>query len=263
MIGRLAAGLLRLWVVPVVLLGWELVTRSMEHAYFPPPSVIVARMRELWFDGSPAVLWLNDTALGNFPQSLGRLLAGWALAGVLGITAGIALGRSPLLFRFLDPVIQFGRALPPPALLPMFLALFSTGTRMQVVTIAFGIVWPVLFNAADGARNVDALHLETATVFKVSRSRRVFGVILPSAAPKIFAGLRLSLSLALILMVIAEFFSTEGIGFQLRAAQRAFDLPGVWGAVIVLGVLGYLLNQAFLTLERRALIWHSAARQTT
>ncbi|NRQ38289.1 ABC transporter permease [Nonomuraea sp. NN258] len=247
------AALGRLWVIPVVLIVWELATRSLRHPYFPPPTTIALRLRELWFSGPPVRLWLNDAALGNVPHSLSRLLAGWALAGVIGVLLGIALGRSPLLFRFLDPVLQFGRALPPPALLPMFLALFATGARMQIATIACGIVWPVLINAADGARTVDQQHLDTAQVFRLSRRQRLLRVILPSAAPKIFAGLRLSLSLALILMVIAEFFSTEGIGFQLRAAQRAFDLPGMWGVIIVLGVLGYLLNQLFLALERRVL----------
>ncbi|TMR96529.1 ABC transporter permease [Nonomuraea basaltis] len=231
----------------------------MEHPFFPPPLEIVTHMGELWFSGSPGRLWLSETALDNFPHSLARLLAGWILAGVMGVTIGIMLGRSPVFYRFVDPIIQFGRALPPPALLPMFLALFSTGARMQIVTITFGIVWPVLFNAADGARNVDPQHLETGRVFQFSGVQRLFRIILPSAMPKIFAGLRLSLSLALILMVIAEFYSTEGIGFQLRAAQRSFDIAGVWGAITLLGVLGYLLNQGFLLVERRALSWQRIA----
>ncbi|MGW0484038.1 ABC transporter permease [Nonomuraea sp. NPDC003214] len=262
MIRSLLAALARLWLVPVILGVWELTTRLMRHPYFPPPTAIAQRMRELWFDGPPSRLWLSAMALDNAPHSLSRLLAGWALAGIIGVLAGIALGRSPLLSRFLDPIIQFGRALPPPALLPMFLALFSTGTRMQIATITCGIIWPVLINAADGARNVDPLHLDSAQVFKLSRTQRLLRVLLPSAAPKILAGLRVSLSLALILMVIAEFFSTEGIGFQLRAAQRAFDLPGMWAAIVLLGVLGYLLNQAFLLLERLALSRHPAHTTT-
>lgn len=259
---RLLSGVLRLWLIPVLLVLWELVTRQLEDPFFPPPTTIALRMRELWFSGPPAQLWLNDTALGSFPQSLGRLLAGWLVAGVVGVALGIALGRSPLLFRLLDPIIQFGRALPPPALLPLFLALFSTGVQMQIVTITFGIVWPVLFNAADGARSVDPLHLETAAVFGLSPAQRLLRIILPSATPKVFAGLRLSLSLALILMVIAEFFSTGGIGFQLRDAQRSFDLPGMWGAIVVLGTLGFALNWIFLALERRTLSWHHTAKRT-
>ncbi len=262
MIRKFATGLLRLWVIPVVLVVWEVATQAMDHPFFPPPSTIVLRMQELWFTGPPIQLWLNDTALGHFPHSLGRLLGGWLVAGVVGVTLGIMIGRSPLLFRFIDPIIQFGRALPPPALLPLFLAIFSVGTEMQVATITFGIIWPVLFNAADGARHVEPLHLETSRAFKLSARQRLFEIILPSAAPKIFAGLRLSLSLALILMVIAEFFSTEGIGFQLRATQRAFDLPGVWGTIVLLSILGYLLNQAFLVVERRALSWHNSAKRT-
>ncbi|SEN85046.1 ABC transporter permease [Nonomuraea pusilla] len=261
MIRKFFAGLLRLWLVPVVLAVWEVATRAMEHPFFPPPSQIVVRMRDLWFSGSPSTLWMNDTALGNIPNSLGRLLAGWAVSGVVGVVVGIWLGRSPMFFRFVDPLIQFGRALPPPALLPLFMALFSIGTRMQVATITFGIIWPVLFNAAEGARGVDPLHLETARVFRFSRARRFFTVILPSATPKIFAGLRLSLSLALILMVISELFSTDGIGSMLRDAQRSFDLRGVWGAVILLGTLGYLLNQVFLVVERKALTWHYSAKK--
>ncbi|YCK38902.1 ABC transporter permease [Actinomadura sp. ATCC 39365] len=239
----------RLWAVPVVVAVWELATRAAGNPYFPPPSTIALRLRELW---------ISRTALDDLSHSLGRLLTGWVLAGVAGVAAGVAMGRSPLLSRFVDPAVQFCRALPPPALLPVFLALFSTGTLMQVATIACGIVWPVLVNAADGARNVDRLHLDTARVFRLSAGQRLLRVVLPSAAPKILAGLRLSLSLALILMVIAEFFATDGVGFRLRAAQRSFDLPGMWAAVTVLGVLGYLLNQVFLILERRAVAHYGA-----
>ncbi|MFI7445844.1 ABC transporter permease [Nonomuraea indica] len=263
MIRKFVTAVLRLWIVPVVLVGWEVVTRNWAHPFFPPPTTILPHMRDLWFDGPASRLWLNETALANFPPSLGRLLTGWVLSGVIGVTLGLAIGRSPLLFRFVDPIIQFGRALPPVALLPMFMAIFSIGAKMQISMIAFGIVWPVLFNAADGGRTVDPLHLETARVFRFSRAQRLLRVILPSALPKIFAGLRLSLSLALILMVIAELFSTNGLGYQLRLAERVFDPPGMWGAVILLGVLGYLFNLIFVLAERRVLAWHSSARHRT
>ncbi|MFI6179464.1 ABC transporter permease [Nonomuraea sp. NPDC051191] len=242
--------LARLWAVPVVVALWELATRAAGNPYFPPPSTIALRLGDLW---------ISRAALDDLSRSLGRLLTGWVVAGVAGVAAGVAMGRSPLLARFADPAVQFCRALPPPALLPVFLALFSTGTLMQVATIACGIVWPVLINAADGARNVDRLHLDTARVFRLSAGQRLLRVVLPSAAPKILAGLRLSLSLALILMVIAEFFATDGVGFRLRAAQRSFDLPGMWAAVTVLGLLGYLLNQVFLMVERRMVANYGAS----
>ncbi|MEV8632827.1 ABC transporter permease [Streptosporangium sp. NPDC051023] len=255
---------LRLWLVPVALVLWEAGTRAAANPYFPPPTTIVVRMRDMWLTGPASRLWLSDSALENFPPSLGRLFAGWAIAGVIGILLGVMLGRSVVLARFVDPLVHFGRAIPPPMLLPLLIALMSIGTQMQLTTIVFGVVWPVLLNTVDGARYVDRQHVETARVFGFSRGQRLWRVILPSSMPKIFAGLRLSLSLALILMVISELVgSTNGIGFQLRAAERAFDPPGLWGALVVLGLLGYALNLAFFTVERRVLSWHRAAKQTT
>ncbi|WP_239514336.1 ABC transporter permease [Streptosporangium sp. 'caverna'] len=252
----------RLWPVPAVLVLWELITRGAELPAFPPPSRIAAAMYTMWLTGPAERLWLSDAALTNIPASVGRLLAGWALAGVAGVTLGVALGRSPLLFRFADPLIQFARAIPPPMLLPFFMALFAIGPRMQINVIAFGIVWPILINACEGARHVDRQHLDAATVFGLRGRERLFRIILPSAMPKIFAGLRVSLSLALILMVISELVgSTDGIGFQLLDAQRSYDLAGVWGSIVLLGALGYAFNAAFLAVERRVLSWHRSARQ--
>ncbi|MDP9860916.1 MULTISPECIES: ABC transporter permease [Streptosporangium] len=262
--GRALRAVGRLWAVPVVLVVWELATRAAENLSFPPPTEIAASMYRMWLSGPAERLWLTDAALENIPASIGRLLAGWLLAGVVGTALGLAMGRLPVLFRFVDPLVQFARAIPPPMLLPFFMALFAIGPQMQINVIVFGIIWPVLINAGEGARHVDRQHLDTARVFGLSRGQRLFQIILPSAMPKIFAGLRVSLSLALILMVISELVgSTDGIGFQLLDAQRSYDLPGVWGTIVVLGVLGYVLNSAFLAAERRVLSWHRAAKQTT
>lgn len=262
--GRASRAAARLWPVPAVLVVWELVTRAVGDLSFPAPTRIAAAMRAMWLSGPADRLWLSDAALANIPTSVGRLLAGWALAGVAGTALGIALGRSPLLFRLVDPLVQFARAIPPPMLLPFFMALFAIGARMQINVIVFGVIWPILINSAEGARHVDRRHLETAEVFGLSRGQRLLRVILPSAMPKIFAGLRLSLSLALILMVISELVgSTDGIGFQLLDAQRSYDLPGVWATIVLLGVLGYVFNSAFLAAERRILSWHRSAKQTT
>jgi ABC-type nitrate/sulfonate/bicarbonate transport system permease component len=162
----------------------------------------------------------------------------------------------------LDPVLQFLRAVPPPTLVPFFIVVFQIGTTMQIVTIAFGVVWPVLLNTADGVRAVDPLQLDTARVFGVSRPRRLLLIILPAAAPKIFAGLRVALSFALILMVLSEIVgSTTGIGAELLDAQRAFELPTMWAGIVMLGVLGLLFNGAFMLLERRLLAWHTGAQR--
>jgi ABC-type nitrate/sulfonate/bicarbonate transport system permease component len=114
----------------------------------------------------------------------------------------------------------------------------------------------VLLNSVDGARSVDPVMADTARVFRLSRARWLFGVVLPAAGPKIFAGLRVSLSIALILMVISEVVgATSGIGYQLSTAQGASDLPGMWSWIALISLLGYLLNRGLLAVEYRALAW--------
>jgi ABC-type nitrate/sulfonate/bicarbonate transport system permease component len=259
---RLALVGAKLWLIPIAVAVWQLAARRAGSLYFPPPSAIVARMHDLWFSGPPGHLWLSNDAIGNLLPSIGRLLGGWAAASVIGIAFGIALGRSASLADFVEPILHFGRAIPPPTLVPVFLVLFKIGTQMQLATIMFGVIWPVLLNSIDGARYVDRLHIETARVFKISRAQRLQRIVLPEAAPKIFAGLRLSLSVALIMMVIAEFVgSTNGIGRELELAQNSFNIPTMWAVFMLLGILGVALNASFLLAERRVLAWHSGSRQ--
>jgi ABC-type nitrate/sulfonate/bicarbonate transport system permease component len=265
---RRHAGLLAGVVTQLVTLAgavamWEVVTRRLDQPYFPPPSTIAAAMRQTWFSGSAGRLFLSDQATTGLSSSLSRLLVGWSCAAVFGIAAGLALGRAPLAAQFLDPILQLGRAMPPPTLIPVFIVVFHIGASAEVATIVFGAVWPIMLNALDGARSVDRLQIDMAAVFGVTRMRRLTHVILPSAAPKIFAGLRTSVSLSLILMVMAELLgSGNGIGAQLVQAQRDFEVPRMWGGIVILGILGYGLNSLFLAVERWRLGWHRGVRRS-
>ncbi len=245
------------WIVFLVAVGiWELASRSADSPFFPPPSTIAETAGDLWF----------SAAFGDhIVPGVGRMLVGWVLASVIGVAFGLLLGRSRTAMAYLGPVFNFMRSIPPPLLVPFFVA--SVGaTSMQLPTIVFGAIWPVLLNTVDGARGVDATKVETARAFRLSKAQWTFGVVLPSALPKIFAGLRLSLSIALILMVISELIgSLNGIGNQLVQAQRDYELPTLWAWVVLLGVLGYLFNTLLLVVERRALAWqprHSLEAQS-
>ncbi|TDD32052.1 ABC transporter permease [Actinomadura sp. KC06] len=252
----------RVWLVAAVVVVWELVTRAVNDVYYPPPTTIASSLHELWFSGPASHAFLTGQAVDDFSTSLAHLFIGWAAAGVAGVVAGTVTGRSQVLYDLLNPVLEFLRAVPPPTLVPFFIIVFHLGATMQVVTIAFGVVWPVLLNTCDGVRAVDNLQLETARVFGVGRFRRLLVVVLPAAAPKIFAGLRVALSFALILMVISEMFgSTAGIGSRLVGAQRAFEANPMWAAIVMLGVLGLLFNTLFMVLERRLLAWHAGAQR--
>jgi ABC-type nitrate/sulfonate/bicarbonate transport system permease component len=110
-------------------------------------------------------------------------------------------------------------------------------------------------------RGIDQSLLETARAYALSRTDRLWAVLLPAASPQIFAGLRTALSLALILMVISEMeASTNGIGFFVLQSQRSFAIPDMWSGILLLGGLGFGFNIGFVELERRILRWHRGAR---
>ncbi|WP_231333589.1 ABC transporter permease [Actinomadura graeca] len=262
--GALVRGVLHRWLpLAILVAGWEVATRISGSPFFPPPWEIVRRMKELWFTGPADHLFLNGEATGNILPSLGRMALGLLLSAIAGIVLGIALGRSEQVLAYLNPIMQFARVIPPPTLVPVFIVLFDLGTQMQVASIIFSAIWPILLNTADGARSVDQVQMATAETFRLSGADRIRFIIVPSALPKIFAGLRLALSLSLILMVFSELLpgTTDGLGFELTNAQSQSDMPTIWCVIVLLGVLGYLFNTILLAVERRVLTWHRAARK--
>lgn len=251
----------RLLVLAAAVTGWQLGTTAARSPYFLPPAQIASGMYHRWFDGPASHLWLTADATANMLPSLGRMLGGWAIAVIAGITLGVAIGLLPLLADLAESIVHFGRAVPPPALVPVFLFVFKIGTPMEVAAIIFGVIWPVLVNSIDGARHVDGGYTETARAFRLSPAQRLTRVILPGAAPKICAGLRLSLALALVMMVISEFAgSTDGIGNEMLTAQSTFDIPLMWQIIGLLGVLGIVLNSLFAVAEHRILAWQRVPR---
>src|SRR5579875_2237419 len=241
---------------------WQLWTTARHSAFFPAPSAIVAQMYHLWFSGPASHLFLSRDAMANLLPSLGRVLVGLAIATAIGVPLGIALGRSPVVTDYLNPLLQFARALPVVTMAPVFIVLFKLGTQMEVATIVFGTVWPILLNTIDGAASVDAVQLETARAFRLSRWERLVWIVIPAALPKAFAGFRLSLSLSLILMVFAELVgASNGIGYEMSNASNSFDMTLLWSTIVLLGILGYLLNELLGGAERLILAWHTSHRE--
>ncbi len=164
--------------------------------------------------------------------------------------------------ELLQPLVHLGRSLPSPALLGVFFFLFGTGDSPKIFLIAFSIVWPILLNTIDGVSSIGAVRAQAAQVFRIPRRDVLFHIVLPGASPKIFAGIRTSLSLSLILMIISELQKSEnGLGYQLIQSQRNFDYGGFWSVLVALVILGVLFNIIFKFVERRALAWHRGATQ--
>lgn len=241
---------------------WEVAARIADSIYFPPISRIVVRFFELWLSGPPATAFLTERVGTEIVPSLLRMLGGWGIAVVAGVLLGVLIGRSRTVGECVEPIIHFVRAIPPPALIPVFLILLGFGTEMRVSLIAFAVIWPVVLNTIDGVRSVEQLHLDTGRVFDFDRRKVFFGVVLPSAAPKIFAGLRVSLSVAIIMMVISEMVGrADGIGNVILGAQRTYRMDDMWAGILLLGILGYVLNALLALVESRVTSWHRGSRE--
>jgi ABC-type nitrate/sulfonate/bicarbonate transport system permease component len=245
----------------VLVLLWQYAAMQASSIFFPPPLEILKRAAELWLSGPPSRLFLGDGVFSDILPSLMRLLGGWALAIAVGVPLGVLIGRSRIAADLTNPSLQFLRAIPGPALIPVFIILLGTEAMMRVTLIAFGSVWPILLNTIEGTRTVDPVQIDTAQAYRLPSHARLWRIVLPAALPKIFAGVRVSLALAVILMVVSELVaSTNGIGYRIQNSQIMFLLTDMWCGIVLLALLGYTLNWLFLKVEDRALAWYHGAR---
>lgn len=248
------------WGLVIVLIAcWQWISGVAGSIFFPTPVEIVQRMGKLWFSGSPSTLFLTELIKVDVLTSLGRAMGGWVIACVVGIALGLCIGQWPKVAAYVDPPVNYMRSLPKPAIIPIFLLVLGATDTMRVGFIAFGCLWPILLNTIQGVRSVDPLYREAARAYKISRLTTIFKVVLPAALPKIAAGMRIALSLALILMVLSELtFSENGLGHFLIESQRSYQTVNLWAAIVLLGLIGYGLNVGFVALEHKLLGWHRA-----
>ncbi|MFI8528641.1 ABC transporter permease [Streptomyces aquilus] len=248
--------LLRVFFVlalPVLLVGvWWLASDGSTNVFWPPLRTILKTFPDVWTADR-----LRDDVL----PSLLRLTAGYACAAVVGVAIGTVIGSYRRVRAFCEPVLEFLRAVPPPVLVPVIMLFAGIGDTMKIAVIASGCVWPILLNTVEGVRAVDPVMAETARSYGITGVARLKDVVLRSASPQIFAGLRQALSIGIILMVISEMFAaSNGIGFTVVQFQRSFAIPDMWTGILVLGLLGFLLSVVFQVVERRVLGWYHGLR---
>ncbi|WP_030663070.1 ABC transporter permease [Streptomyces cellulosae] len=242
--------------LPVVLLAvWWLASDDSTDVYWPPLRTILKTFPDVW----TAERLRTDA----FPSVL-RLAAGYATAAVTGVALGTVIGSHRRVRAVCEPVMEFLRAVPPPVLIPVIMLFAGIGDTMKVVVIASGCVWPILLNTVEGVRAVDSVMADTARSYGITGAARLRHVVLRSASPQIFAGLRQGLSIGIILMVISEMFAaSSGLGFTVVQFQRGFAIPDMWTGILVLGLLGFLLSVLFQLVERRVLGWYHGLRAST
>jgi ABC-type nitrate/sulfonate/bicarbonate transport system permease component len=240
--------------VPLAILGaWQAYTAHLDSAKFPRLSTILVEFRQMW---------LFSQFGEHVVPSLERIALGFGIAVLVGVALGIPIGLSRWARLWTMPHIEYWRAMPPPALLPIsIILLHSIGNRQKVAFIAFFCVFPILLNTIDGVRGIDPTLMETARSYNIPYREAIRRIVLPAASPQIAAGMRTSVSLAVIMMVLTEYFSsTSGVGYVLLISKNTFEFTPMWAAIVLIGVLGYLLNLVFLLAERRVLAWHRGWR---
>jgi len=255
---------------------------SAGAARIVPPLVLLCAALGLWQGLSASGLLTPDqfpsmtttvAALGHqlgaatLWSAVGDTAAGWALGMLLGcvsaIVIGSVLGLNRFAYRSAIPVIEFFKTVPVIAVLPIALLLFGATLKMKFVLVAFGVFWPLVIQVIYGVRSIDPTVRDTATVLQVRRLRRFFVVTMPSAAPFIATGLRVSAAVALILDIIAELIGgSAGVGQRILDAENSGPsaYPVMYAYILVAGLLGVLFAGLFALLERRVLHWHESQR---
>jgi NitT/TauT family transport system permease protein len=234
--------------VTVMLALWYLAvrTRVIDPVLLPLPTD-TARAAWKGFNGKLGT---------DFLITLQRTALAIALASAIGIPIGLILGASEKLYRSLEFVVDFFRSTPATAIFPLFLLLFGVDDKTKVYVATFAASLAIIFNVAYGVMNARKTRLLAAWLMG-ARRHQILLVILLESFPQTFIGLRTGVSLALIVVIVAEMFigSKDGLGNSIFEAQQLFEMPAMYAAIFASGALGYGLNLLFRLIEKRVVHW--------
>jgi nitrate/nitrite transport system permease protein len=236
----------------LVLLIWQIAC-SGPKATLPPPTKIWAEAKDLilqpFFVNGPQDLGLGWRIL----TSLQRVAIGFSLAAVVGIALGTLVGQSVWAMRGLDPLFQILRTVPPLAWLPLALAGFRDANPSAIFVIFITSIWPIIINTAVGIRNIPDDYRNVAKVVRLNQAEFFWRIMIPSAAPYIFTGLRIGIGLSWLAIVAAEMLTGGvGIGFFIWDAWNSSRLPDIIVALIYIGAVGFVLDRAVAAVGKLA-----------
>ena len=232
------------------LLGlWEAVCRIgfVSALFLPAPSGILSSL---------LTMTMNGEIGRSLAASMTRIAIGFLLGSIIGLIVGMITGTSALGDRIGTPIVQALYPIPKIALLPLFILWLGIGELSKITIIALGVFFPVAMNTYSGVKNVDPLLIKVAVSFNASWWLTMKSVVLPSALPVIFAGLRLAAGTSLLLLVAAEMIAAqEGIGALILHYGDLMITDKLMAGVIVLSVLGLLFHLFLQWLEKKAVPW--------
>lgn len=240
---------------PVLLFAlWQLVISAqwVKPVLLPPPGDTLLHLASAFASGSIYPdLW----------ATVYRTLCAFGIAVVIGVPLGVALGSAEAAYRSVEFVIDFFRSTPSSALIPLFLLIFGITDINKVAIASLGALLIVLFNSAYGVMHAKKTRVMAAQIMGVSRWHVFKDVLLMESLAQTFVGLRSAVSMALVIVIVAEMFigSETGLGHRIIDAQQVFNVKEMYTSILVTGALGYLLNLLFLLIEKRLIHWSGKA----
>jgi len=242
------------FVLIVLLLGlWELASSAgwMDAVVLPRVSVIFGA----WYETVASGALLNQLL-----PTLRRIFVGFSLAAALAIPLGLLMGTVSFIYRLFEPITEFLRPIPSSAYVPVAILFLGIQDSMKIFVVTVACFFPILLNTYGGVRGVDQVLIDTGRTFGLSRGKMLWQIVLPAALPSVLTGMRISLGIALIVVVVAEMIAgNSGIGYFIVDRQRIFRVAEMFAGIFSLGVVGYLLNFVFLRIEQYFLRWRGTA----
>jgi sulfonate transport system permease protein len=231
---------------------WQLVAnlRLVSPVFLPGPDRAWASLLRGFTGGELATKLMG---------TLEHMIYGWFVASVAGIALGAMIGSSRTMRSYVAPSLELLRPLPVSAIIPVAIAMFGLTQAMALFVIAFGAIWPMLLATIHGFAAVEPRLYEVARSLHMSRLSVIFKIALPAASPDILSGMRLSLTVALILSVVCEILAgLDGLGHWVLLSARSFRSADLFAGVILLGVVGYVTALAMSAVEQRLLRWRAS-----
>lgn len=222
-------------------------------SYVPPPSIMLLALAKGFVNGD--ISSQVGVTLFVYLESLG-------LATILAVTLGILMGTYRPVFDALKMVVEFMRPVPSVAMIPIAILFLGLGISMRMTIVTYAAFWPLLISTLYGVRGIDPLPLDVARNFGITGVTALTRVTLPSVLASIMTGLRVSASIALVVTVTTELVAgNSGLGFYISQMEQANRLPSMYAAIVLTGILGYLLNLFWIQLDRHIVFWTPAARE--
>lgn len=269
------AGILRPWtwgrnrtlrrlVAPAAALGlWQLASAFalFDPSFVPGPAAVVRSWWQWMFGERAALAWYSGTWFEYVYLSARRVLVGFGIAAVVGTSVGILVGWYELMADLVDPMVQWLRPIPMTAWLPFATFIFGIREGAAIFLIAMGAFYPIVVNCTAGAEQTPKTLVRAALMLGTSPRKLLLRVVLPSALPFIFTGLRLGIGIGWVLVIVVEMLAVKGgIGYAMWTAYQFVRIDLILAAMFTVGILGLLSDRLLLCVSRRVLRWSTGLR---